>query len=460
MHHLRYTPRRALRVALALGAAGAASLALAGVAGAAVIPITPDGSAGTDNLGAAITTANTNSSTSNTIVLAPGTYTPGAGTTATYTITKNLTIVGDHSFQCNGGVPGGTPCIDINGSAGFTAHGSNNVFTINSGVTVNIQGVEIDSTGGTGTSFSAFTNNGILNMNGVEMDGSPGYAVVTPAGGVTTLTNFGVNSDQADALQVSGRLTLNNVTISSDAGDAIDTGPAGYVLNVTNTLLQNNGSPLECSPAAGAGGGVTNGGPASIADDSTCGVASQNQTGIDSLGNLSETFGGPNDSTNPGANNAFTTNKGINCPTTDERFYVNPVVSGTRECDIGAVTAGATQETTAPSCVVTSTNEGGTPPTQQVSLSDAGSGIGTEAGAGTDNPTNTVATAYPPPAPVPVPGYAVSNLQISNGSVAFTPFTSPSTSPLVLTASKTTVGTTTQWSFTGLNWAGVSKNCF
>ena len=172
------------------------------------------------------------------------------------------------------------------------------------------------------------------------------------------------------------------------------------------------------------------------------------------------TNGGP-ETTTKLASNSFTTGQGNSayCATVDARFFVNPVVSGQIQCDIGAVTTAATQKTTGPSCRVTGGVSG---VSQNVTLSDTLSGIGPEAGLETANPSNTIATAYPPTAAVPVPGYSVSNLQITNGSVSFTSPTSPTTSAVVLTAgNKTTAGVNnSQWSFTGLNWAGVATNCF
>jgi hypothetical protein len=458
MQLLHSVPWRALRAALWLGAAAAASLALAGTASAAVIVITPDGNGGTtDHLGAAINTANTNSSTSNTIVLSPGFYQPGGAATLSqpFTITKNLTITGDHSFQSNGGVQGGSPGMDINGAAA-NLKGANNLFVINAGVSVTFQGMNIDSAGGFG--FAAILDNGNVTLDGVTMNGTPGFSLQISRGATATLNQSTIENGQTDAVQNAGSLTLNNVTMTSGANNAIVLQPPD-TLNMTNTILAFQVG-AECIPSLANGGGATNGGPGSLDDDGTCGVQHSDDTNVDSFFPISDnTNGGPATTTELPAGNPDTTGQGVNGPTTDERFFVNPVVGGVPQCDIGAITDSATRQTTAPSCQVTAVLNG-PPKQQQVSLLDTASGIGSESGPATDNPSNTIATAYPPPAAVPVPGYAVSNMQIANGTVAFTPFTSPSTSPLVLTASKTTAGTPTQWSFTALNWAGVSKNCF
>jgi hypothetical protein len=226
----------------------------------------------------------------------------------------------------------------------------------------------------------------------------------------------------------------------------------GYTLNLNNTLLV-----LQVGAECFGAGGATNGGPGTLDDDGTCHVQYSNQTGADTgLTSATGTQGGPTTSVVQPAGNPYTSGKGVApCPIVDQRFFVNP--SGT--CDVGSTTTAATQETTPPSCTVTG-GSAGPPKTQQVTLVDSGSGVGPSPGPATDNPSNTTATAYPPPAAVPVFGYPVDNLQINNGSVSFTPPSSPTTTGQVLTATKTTAGTPTQWSFTGLNWAGIAKNCF
>jgi len=451
MQHSPSAPWRALKCALGLGAAAVASLAFAGAAGAAVIPITPDGSSGTDNLGTAIATANTNSSTSNTIVLAPGIYTPADATTAQpIAITKNLTLVADHTFQ----TPfGNTPQMEING-ANANAKASGDLFQIHAGVNLTVEGMNVDAAGS--TNFAAFdVQGGSLTLNGVTMDGSPGYSVeLAPnTGASATITNTMLNADQQDTilLGATDSLTLNNVDIIQGANNGIDIQPPSYTLNMNNTLIAFQAG-AECLPSKANGGGATSE-TSSLDDDGTCGVTEN--AGVDSLFPINDTGnGGPASTVLFPPNNGFTSGAGTNCPTTDERFFPN---NGT--CDIGSTTTGNTQETSGPSCTVTN-NIIGPPKQQQVSLVDGLSGVGPEPGPITDNQSNTPETAYPPPAAGPIPGYSVSNAQINNGTIAAFGPTNPSTSPLVLTATKTNATTTTQWSFTGMNWAGVAKNCF
>ena len=280
----------------------------------------------------------------------------------------------------------------------------------------------------------------------------------------------------------------------------------------TNTLLAFQ-TGIEC-----IGGTSANGGPGSLDDDASCGVQYSDDTAIDSDFPISGTStGGPTVTFSFPVGNPDTTHRGVNCPSTDQRFFVNTSAG----CDVSSVTNDATQETTPPACTVTNTITG-PPKQQQVTLQDGGSGVGPEAGSQTDSPVytavngaqtlpaatltvssttgfpsagtldvggqtltytgttsttftgvsggtgtaangapvNLVPTAYPPPAAAAVPGDSVASLQINNGSVMFTPTANPLTAGLVLTATKSNQGATTQWSFTGTDWAGVSKNCF
>jgi hypothetical protein len=450
MKHSPSLPWRALKGALAIGAAAAASLALAGVASADVLVITPDTST-SDHLTQAITTANGNSSAINTIVLTPGRYSP---LHQPITITKNLNIVGDHAFQTPQGTGVG---IEINGAIANAA-AQDNFFVVNSGVTLRMDGLNFDSAGA--TTFAGVQVNGTLNTWGVTFDGAFGWSVVVGPTGTANLNFTTLNSDLAPQLQNNNNMTLNNDDILSGNGTAIANTPsAGGALRVTNTVIANNfngaakagciGSPPANAPA-----------PGSIDDVGTCGFADSNDPNIDNFVPFGDDGNGGPETTMDLTASSPSHNFGVNCPTTDGRFFVNPPNgSGGRSCDSGVVTDGATQQTTGPTCKITSTAADRS--SQTVTVADASSGEGPQASPVTDNPSNTPATTYPPPAAVPVPSYAVSNAQISNGSIAaFMPFTAPSNNGVTITASKTTAGTPTQWSFTGINWAGVSNNCF
>jgi hypothetical protein len=446
MKHSPSSPWRALKGALALGAAAAASLALAGVASANVIVIAPD-SAGSDHLTAAITQANGNSATSNTIVLQPGQYVPAH---QPITITKNLNIVADHSFQ----TPMGTgPGIEVSGAAANAA-AQDNFFVVPGGVTLRLDGFNLDNAGA--TTFASVQVNGTLTTWGMTFDGAEGYSVVAGPTGTANLTDTLINSDLAAQLRNNDIMNLNNVDIVSGGGNAIEN---NGTLNVTNTVVANN---FQGATKAGCVGNPPANAPApgSIDDVGTCHFQDSNDSNIDNFVPFGDDGNGGPALTMDFTSASPTHNFGVNCPTTDARFFVNPPNGlGGRTCDSGELTDGATQQVTGPSCSISSTAADHS--SQTVTVADLNSGIGPQSSPVTDNPSNTPATAYPPPAAVPVPGYAVSNLQISNGSIAaFNPFAAPSNNGVTITASKTTAGTTTQWSFTGINWAGISHNCF
>jgi hypothetical protein len=405
--------------------------------------ISPD-VGGSDHFAQAVATANSNAATSNTIILQPGQYIPQH---QPITITKNLTISGDHSFQTP---PGTGTGIEINGGTAQTNNANQNFLQINSGVNVRMDGFNIDAVGF--STFAGIQVNGNLTTWGITSDGDPGYAFVVSGTGTATLNYTQVFSDLQSSIRNGNVLTMNNSDVVSGAQNGIEN---GGTLNLTNTVIAGNGA-RGCVGAVAA-----NGGPGSMEDNTNdCGVQFGSNTDIDGFIPFGDDGNGGPQTTLDFTAAAPTHGAGVNCPIDDGRFFANPPNgTGGRTCDIGELTDGATQETTGPTCAITSTAADHSQ--QTVTLADNQTGIGPQSAPVTDNPTNTPATAYPPPAAVPVPGYAVDNLQISNGSIAaFNPFAAPSTNGVTLTASKTTTGTPTRWSFTGINWAGVSHNCF
>jgi hypothetical protein len=462
MTHSTAVPRLALwKVALGLGAVVAAFLAISSAASAAIITVTPDNASGTNNLATAINTANTNADASNTLILTQlggqGRYVP----TAPITISKNLTIVGNHATQTVAGQEG----YQIDGST--QANTPANLFTINSGVTLTLEGVAITSGGGTG--FYQIQDNGTLVTWGSGLTGAPGGALSLGPASTATLNESVVSSPGQDGIDFGGNtLTLNNTDVIQGAAVGIAQKASGSVTLNNSVLVAQTGA--ECVGFTAVNGTTTG----SLDDDSTCGVQHPGDTTADAAIPVAPgANGGPTLSSEFGAGSA-TIGGGVSslCPVVDQRFFVNPVSGGVRSCDIGSITNSATQETatqagTAPgsgalTCKVTNLIAG-PPAQQQVTLADSISGIGPEAGAATDAQSGTPATAgdntpVGPPFGTS-PGDAVDNLFISNGTVAFTPFTAPSNSGLVLTATKTTAGTRTSWNFTATNWAGNSKAC-
>jgi hypothetical protein len=466
MTHSTAVPRLALwKVALGLGAVVAAFLAITSAASAAIITVTPDNSSGTDNLTAAINTANTNTDASNTIVL---TQAAGAGRyvpVSPITISKNLTITGAHAVQA----VAGANAYAIDGSSQASVH-AGNLFTINSGVTLTLEGVGIVSGGGTG--FYQIADNGNLVTWGAGLTGAPGGGINVGganAAATATLNETSQIGDTQDNIDMSGAsLTLNNSDILQGASAGVVQLSASSAVTLNNSVLVAQ-TGNECTGVTAAANSTTDG---SLIDDTSCPVQHQGDLsvtpsvapGANGGPTLSSTFGTTGSTIGTG-NPAL-------CPVVDQRFFVNPVSGGVRSCDIGATTNAATQETatqagTTPStgaltCKVTALRAG--PPAQQdVTLADTLSGIGPEAGAATDPQSGTPAT---PGDNTPVgppfgtsPGDSVTNLFISNGTVAFTAPQAPSNTGVVLTATKATAGVRTSWNFTATNWAGNSKAC-
>jgi hypothetical protein len=404
-------------------AALATTTTLAFAVGADAAVLTP--APGSTSLATAITTANTNGDASNTIILADGRYAP---TGPLPTVTKNLTITGDHSVQEP--TSGGGPRVD----------GTNqnppdsDLFTVNSGVTLTLEGFLI--TTASNNTNAVIRDNGILNLWNMALSGNNGIQLAVSSGATATVNESSINDGNSTGITTAGTLTLNNTTVANNFG--------GGISKTSGTLTLNNSI-------------VADNDPASLGVPNCDSVATRQDNSLDSDGSCGVRFaatepnlvptttnGGPTPTLELSAGSpAIGAGDAAICPKTDQRFFVH----GGSGCDLGAYQTGASQDVTGPSCVVTGLILG-PPKQQQVTLSDAISGLGPEGGSLTDPTANNAADA-------------VSNLTISNGSVASAPFSSngPSTAGVVLTATKSNQSLLTQWSFTATNWAGVSKLC-
>ncbi len=422
MTHRTAAPRLARwKAPLVAASIAAAALGFAAQADAAVL--TPAPGAGT--LAAAITTANTNGDASNTIILADGRYAP---TGPLPTITKNLTITGDHSIQEP--TVGGGPRID----------GTNqnppdsDLITVNSGVTATFEGFLV--TTASNNTNAVIRDNGTANLWGMALSGNNGIQLAVSTGATATVNESSINDGNSTGITTAGALTLNNVTVANNFG--------GGISKTAGTLTLNNSIVADNDPAGLGEPNCDN--PATSQDhsldsDSSCGVtfAGQEPSLVPTTSN-----GGPTPTLAlPAGSPAIGVGDAAKCPLTDQRFFIH----GGSGCDLGAYQTGASQDVTGPSCVVTGLILG-PPKQQQVTVSDRLSGLGAEGGSLTDPTANN-------------PADAVDNLTISNGSVASAPFSSngPSTAGVVLTATKSNQSLLTQWSFTATNWAGASTLC-
>jgi hypothetical protein len=363
-------------------------------------------------LEAAISAANTNAGP-DVIQLCNCNYKPAAS----MTITGPLTITGDPQNQ----PPGQGPQID-GGLAETNTPG--NLIVLNAGVSATFKAFLITSASEPGS--AAILVNGTAELDNMSLSGNNGTQLIVAATGTANSINTNISDGTANGVNNSGNLTLLNNTVTGNSSGGI-TNTATLALK--NTLVVSN-DPLSVAATDCAGAATSN--ISSMDSDSTCGVALH--TTNPNLA-LSGAWGGPTPSRklNTGSPAINAGNNAI-CPTTDQRFFVRDASTG--NCDIGSYEVNAVRDTTLPACVVTRTQY---PPAiaaaqQDVTVTDSGSGMG--------------------PAPDPI-----SNIVIDNGSVAFTPFSVPSRSGLVVTATKATQATATHWSFTATDWAGNSKAC-
>ena len=258
--------RRSLRAAVGLGAA-VASLAFAGIASANVQVISPDqpvhgACPSTAPASSTLSTAIANATgSSNTIVLTPGVYCPVDATAqTTITISHNLNIVADHSYQATGG----RPVIWVNGLDAQSGNGP--LFTVASGANVRFDGFDIGVAGTSGG--PAVLNNGTFTTWGVTFDGNPGLSLTN--NGTATLNESTVAEGLTDGIDNFGTMNLYNDSVVNNSGSGIDI-EAGSTTNAYNTLLADNSSTTgDCNVLVG--GQFSNApAPGTLDDDGTCG---------------------------------------------------------------------------------------------------------------------------------------------------------------------------------------------
>jgi hypothetical protein len=429
----RLAPRKA---ALALVVAATTALTFAPGAGAAIFRPTPGVKATSDptSLQNAIISANSSPDAQNTIVLSAGRYAP---TDALPNITKNLTITGDHALQAATSTAG-PPLID--GSAETNAN--QDLIVIPANVNVTLEGFLINGAAQPG--FYAINDAGNLKTWSMALSGNNGTNLLVSGAGTATINESTLDNDGNAGLKTNGGTTvLNNSDVVSNFAGGIDQSLGGIV-RVNNTIIANNVNPITLTGSDCTGPPTSN--DKSQQSDGSCGTAVTSSSTLNL--NSSTQNEGPTPTISLGTgSSAIGAGDAAICQRVDQRFFVH---SGTG-CDIGSYQTGSTRDTSPPTCVVTRTNLVTVPNQQDVTVTDADSGLGPEAGLATD--AQAIGTINP--------GDAITNLTITNGSVAFTPFTSPSRGGLVLTAtrgSNPAVGSTS-WKFTANDWAGNRMDC-
>lgn len=388
---------RRRRAALALAGLAAGSLAFTATAGA-----TTYNPANGAELVTAVNNANTNPG-HDTIVLNAANYLP----TSPLTVADDLTITSNPAHQAPP-----TPRLD----GAFVNPLQSDLLTINAGVSLRFKNTLVTSSSDLG--FTVFRVAGVLDVENAAISGNNGAGVIVESGGTATFANSTLDNGNSLAGIVLGTLNLRNSTVTLNTGGFDN---SNGVLNVYNTILAKNDQQGTGMPNCGA---PVNDTVASLDDLGDCGVA------FTADPNLAEitTQGGPTPSIRPNAGSpVINAGSSAQCPTTDQRYFVR----SDGQCDIGAFEVDAVRDTTAPTCTVSALRNG--PPKQQdVTAQDGGSGLDRD---------------------------AITDVAITNGTVAFTPFTSASRAGLVLTATKTDQAQLTRWSFTATDAAGNVKDC-
>lgn len=381
-----------------------ASTSLLGAASASATTYRPvDGPA----LQTAITAANSNAGL-DTIILRDDLYQP----LTPITITDALVITGDHANQAlNGG-----PTIDGSQVVPYAA----DFITVAALTNVNFVGFSL--IGATeGIPYAVVrSNGGNIRLDNMLLGGNNGAQFVQSGGATAVLNNTGITDGAVGGITSNASsLTLNNSTVSGNGNGGI---VASGTFRLNNSIVANN-DPFGFGQKDCFNRATTQ--VRSLDSDGSCGVSLPR---VNPLLVSTVNDGGPTATPKILAGSpAIDAGDNSICPTVDQRFFVR----SDGACDIGSFEFGAQQDVTPPTCVVTALRAG--PPKQQdVTVTDSGSGIGPD---------------------------AITDQAITNGSIAFTPFSNPSRSGLVLTATKNDQLTTTRWSFTATDWAGNVKDC-
>lgn len=430
----------------------AASLGLASAAQAQVINVNPDGTSGSNNLAAAINTANTDYADFGLVNgafvldLAPGRYAPTGPLPA---IAAPITITGSHSAAMSGT----TPATYVDGSLQATGSPGGGLFTVNSGASLTLEALQVENGSG-----PAVTDNGALTTWGVTFANEAGAAVVVSGTGSTAALNESTIDGSTGAYGLvassAGVATLKNTDVVGNPGGGISV--AAGTVTPTNSLIADNatGTTGNCS---GALSGASN----DESDTSSCGGSPQ-VTVSSALATL--VSGG----FTPLANNGGPTETvavptadligGSSCPTTDERFYANASSIVGTTCSVGSYAPAGVLQTGGPVChtPVITTNGSGVGTSETVQVTDTANALHIAAGFGPQSawfsdPVN--------------PAEAIANVGVpsNNGTVVATINSAPSPTAVTVTATKSapavSAGQLTHWFFSATDWSGNSTFC-
>jgi hypothetical protein len=350
-----------------------------------------------------------------------------------------LTITGLHNDQeQNGG-----PTLDGSGETNLDT----DFVVVDPGVSATFEGFVVTTATDQLASYAAIRDEGNLELDNVELSGNNGPELSLNSGATATIINSGISDGLSTGLVVptGASATVLNSTISNNV-NGLAPNPTGSNVTLENSVVADN-SAHDCVHKLTAAHVTT-----SADSDGTCGVGALSKINPELGATLDN--GGPTTSELPASDSPLIgAGTASLCPAVDQRFF--PRGSG---CDIGSVQVNATQDTTPPACVVTSTNYPGvngfqgSAAQQTVTVSDpGGSGFGNDGASDAD----TSGTADPT-----FNDGAFSDIAISNGSFTVGALPDPAkNAPISITATKSNQAQRTVWSFDLTDWAGLTTDC-
>jgi HYR domain len=322
----------------AIALMGAVALAFASAAGATTYKVS-----NTAEFEAAVTSANAAATGPNTIELGKGAVSPTKKVEFTNTKAA-LTIVG----------PATAPGAKLNGGA--VEPFPTELLEIKAGVSVTLQNVTVTTGGGPGV--TAISDFGELTVENSLIAGNNGAGMIVQPGATGTVRNSTLSDGKEYGLIDDGTASLYNTTVAFNHGGIENT---SGILNLTNTIVAENGVFGNCSAAATSS-------DHSLDSDGSCGVGTLSDKNPKLNSKLFEN-GGPTSthvlqvgSPAIGAGDAST------CLATDQRGF-----SRSTPCSIGATEYSATAPTiTVPSNITkTAENASGAVVTYSASASSS-----------------------------------------------------------------------------------------
>jgi sugar lactone lactonase YvrE len=300
-------------LAVLLGVVGVSLSVLAGAASAETFKVKS-----TTELVEAVGKANANKQ-ANTIVLAPGVYLPEG--TLKFTDTSGLQTVEG---------PSGAPNVKLEAAkleGGAVEPFPSELFSVNTGVSVQFANVVISHGGGAGV--AAVADQGTIDIEGSTL-GNTGPSVLVQSGATATVRNSTISDGLDAGLIDDGTASVFNSTIAFNKTGGIEN--VG-TLSLTNTIVAQNGGSGDCT-------GKTPTSDHSLDSDGSCGVGALSkknpllQTGLLNDGGSTLLH-----SLKPGSP-AIAAGNSATCTATDQRGATRA-----KPCSIGADEFNATAPT-------------------------------------------------------------------------------------------------------------------